>query len=100
MEGNDNTAKTHEEKKKSRWRFLVASAIAVVLVTATSTGIVLAYQMRLRHQAGVIGAQCDQVPHVLLQHIHLKKSASEHEIPITMRGYVETPVYAKIPGYL
>src|SRR5216683_4987036 len=99
MESND-TAIPDEDKKKSRWRFLVASAIAVVLVTATSTGIVLAYQMRLRHQAGVIGAQVDQGPHVLVQPIHSKKSASEYEIPITMRGYVETPVYAKIPGYL
>jgi membrane fusion protein, multidrug efflux system len=97
---NKDTAIPHEEKKKSRWRFLVASTIAVVLVTATSTGIVLAYQMRLRHQAGIIGAQVDQGPHVLVQPIHSRKSAPEYEIPITMRGYVETPVYAKIPGYL
>jgi len=85
MEGN-NKAIPNEEKKKSRWRFLVASAIAVVLVTATSTGIVLAYQMRLRHQAGVLGAQVDQGPHVLVQSIRSSVSARQYEIPITMRG--------------
>ena len=32
-------------EKKGRWRFIVTSAIAVILVCAASAGIVLAYQM-------------------------------------------------------
>jgi membrane fusion protein, multidrug efflux system len=88
------------EKRRGRRRFVVASAITVVLVCATSAGIVLAYQMKLRSQAEQIGAQADRGPRVLVEKIHSSVSAREYEIPITVRGYVETPVYAKIPGYL
>lgn len=88
------------EEKKGRWRFIVASTIAVVLVTAASAGIVLAYQMRMQRQTDQIGAQVDRGPRVLVAPIHRSESARDYEIPITVRGYVETPVYAKIPGYL
>jgi len=89
-----------KKDKRQRRLFLVASAIAVVLVSAASAGIVLAYQMRLRRQTGQLDAQINQGPQVLVEPLHPSKSARQYEIPITMRGYVETPVYAKIPGYL
>src|SRR5271170_1008869 len=95
--GNTLSAK---EERTGRRRFVIASAIAVVLVFATSAGIVLAYQMRLQSQTEQIGAQADRGPRVLVETIHSSESAREYEIPITIRGYVETPVYAKIPGYL
>jgi membrane fusion protein (multidrug efflux system) len=88
------------EEKKGRLRFTVASVIAVVLVCATSAGIVLAYQMRLQRETGEINAQVDKGSRVLVQPIHSSENAREYDIPITIRGYVETPVYAKIPGYL
>jgi RND family efflux transporter MFP subunit len=56
--------------------------------------------MRLQRQAGEIGAQVDQGSRVLVEPIHSGGGAREYDIPITVRGYVETPVYAKIPGYL
>jgi multidrug efflux pump subunit AcrA (membrane-fusion protein) len=89
-----------KKDKKQRRRFIAASAIAVVLVTAASAGMVLAYQMRLQGQAGELNAQIDQGPQVLVEPLHSSESARHYELPITMRGYVETPVYAKIPGYL
>jgi RND family efflux transporter MFP subunit len=98
MEG-EHTAIPKDDKKDRR-RFFIASAIAVVLVCAASAGIVLAYQMRLQRQSDQLGAQLDQGPRVLVQPIHPSQGAREYEIPITIRGYVETPVYAKIAGYL
>jgi multidrug efflux pump subunit AcrA (membrane-fusion protein) len=97
--GSEPSAMSKRAKKQRR-RYFVASAIAVVLVTAASSGIVLAYQMRLQKQAGELNAQIDQGPQVLVEPLHPSESAPHYEIPITMRGYVETPVYAKIPGYL
>jgi membrane fusion protein, multidrug efflux system len=93
-------AEISNQEKKGRWRFIATSAIAVVLVCAASAGIVLAYQMRLQKQTGVLNAQVDRGPHVLVEPIHPNERAREYDIPITVRGYVETPVYAKIPGYL
>src|ERR1700687_3975244 len=95
----DNTGIPKQEKK-GRWRFIAASAIAVVLVCAASAGIVLAYQMRLQRQTGQLDAQVDRGPRVLVEPIHSGEGAREYDIPITIRGYVETPVYAKIAGYL
>jgi membrane fusion protein, multidrug efflux system len=95
----EKTGKPNQEEKSSR-RFLVASTIAVLLVCATSAGMVLANQMRIQSQAVQIGAEIDKGPRVLVETIHASESAREYEIPITIRGYVETPVYAKIPGYL
>jgi RND family efflux transporter MFP subunit len=96
---SEPTAKSKDEKQGRR-RFLIASALAVIVVCATSAGIVLAYQMRLQRQSDELGAQLNQGPRVLVQPIHPSESAREYEIPITIRGYVETPVYAKIAGYL
>lgn len=98
MESKDNA--TPNKEKGSRRRFIVASAIAVVLAFATSAGIVLAYEMRLQQETGQLDAQVDRGPRVLVEPIHPSGSAREYDIPITIRGYVETPVYAKIPGYL
>src|SRR5271168_3842936 len=89
-----------KDQRKGRRRFFIASAIAVIVVCATSAGIVLAYQLRLERQSEEIGAQLDQGPRVLVQPLHLSESAREYEIPITVRGFVQTPVYAKIAGYL
>jgi membrane fusion protein (multidrug efflux system) len=89
-----------KEERGGRRRFVVASAIAVILVCAISAGIVLANQMRLQSQTEQLGAQADRGPRVLVETIHPSESAREYEIPITIRGYVETPVYSKIPGYL
>ena len=88
------------EEKKGRWRFIVISAIAVVVVCAASAGIVLSYQMRLQRETGQLNAQVDRGRRVLVEPIHPRENAREYDIPITIRGYVETPVYAKIPGYM
>jgi membrane fusion protein (multidrug efflux system) len=95
----ENTEVSKEEKKGSL-RFIVTSAIAVVFVCAASAGIVLAYQMRLQRQTGELDTQVNRGPRVLVEPIHPSESARSYEIPITVRGYVETPIYAKIPGYL
>ncbi len=93
-------AEISNEEKKGRSRFIITSAIAVILVCAASAGIVLAYQMRLQKQTGVLNAQVDRGPHVLVETIHPSASARSYEVPITIRGYIQTPIYAKIPGYL
>jgi len=96
----ENNTPIPKKDKRQRRRFLIASTIAVVLVSGASAGLVLAYQMRLQRQAAQLDVQINQGPQVLVEPLHPSESARHYEIPITMRGYVETPVYAKIAGYL
>ncbi|HEX4211589.1 MAG TPA: efflux RND transporter periplasmic adaptor subunit [Candidatus Binataceae bacterium] len=86
--------------KNGRWRFLAGSAIAVLLLSMVSGGIVLAYQMRLQRQTDSLTTKMDRGPRVLVEQINPSKSADKYEVPVTIRGYVETPVYAKVAGYL
>ena len=91
---------TSIDSRRSRWRFLVGSAIGVILVSLVSGGIVLAYQMRVQRQTDELIYGLNRGPHVLVEPISRAGSANTYEVPVTIRGYVETPVYAKIPGYL
>ncbi len=93
----ENTG-TGNEEKRSRRHFIGASAVAVVLVCAASAGIVFAYQMRLQRQTGQLDAQVNRGPRVLVEPIHPSKSARLYDIPITIRGYVETPSTRRSPA--
>jgi RND family efflux transporter MFP subunit len=89
-----------QTKSSRRWRFIAGSAIAVVLVSLVSGGIVLAYQMRLQSQTSSLNAAVARGPRVLVEQIGPAKASNTYEVPVTIRGYVETPVYAKVAGYL
>jgi membrane fusion protein, multidrug efflux system len=89
-----------EEPRESRRKFLTACAAGVFIVFVASAGIVMATQMRIQRQTGRLAAAIALGPRVLVEPIHSGEGAREYDIPITIRGYVETPVYAKIPGYL
>ena len=91
---------TSIDSRRNRWRFLVGSAIGVILASLVSGGIVLAYQMRVQRQTDELIDELNRGPHVLVEPISRAGSANTYEVPVTIRGYVETPVYAKIPGYL
>jgi membrane fusion protein, multidrug efflux system len=89
-----------EEPLSRRRRFFAACAIAVVLVFGASAGLVMATQMRLQRQTGQLAGALARGPRVLVEPIHQSQSAHDYEIPVTIRGYVETSVYAKVAGYL
>jgi len=91
---------TSIDSRRNRWRFLVGSAIGVILASLVSGGIVLAYQMRVQRQTDELIDELNRGPRVLVEPISQAGSANTYELPVTIRGYVETPVYAKIPGYL
>jgi len=93
----DNTGIPKQEKK-GRWRFIAASAIAVVLVCAASAGIVLAYQMRLQRQTGQLDAQVDRGPRVLVEPIHPSESEREYDIPISgwKAAGLKMPCFARV----
>jgi membrane fusion protein, multidrug efflux system len=88
------------ESRSGRWRFVLGSTIGVLLVSLVSGGIVLAYQMRLQTQSNELTDEINRGPRVLVEPISQAGSAGTYQVPVTIRGYVETPVYAKVAGYL
>lgn len=92
--------RTTSNESRGRLRFIIGSTICVLLVTFVSAAIVLAYQMRLQRQTRELTDEVELGPRVLVEPISQAGSASDYEVPVTIRGYVETPVYAKVAGYL
>jgi membrane fusion protein (multidrug efflux system) len=75
-------------------------AIAVLVVMVVAGGLVYARQRELRLQTSQLKASFQQGVPVLVQPASAAPTSGTLDLPATIHGYVETPVYAKIPGYL
>jgi RND family efflux transporter MFP subunit len=80
--------------------FLIAWSAAVVCVLAASAGLVLARQARIQHQTGELEHAAARGPRVLVAQISSGPPSRTINLPASVHGYIETPVYAKIPGYM
>jgi membrane fusion protein (multidrug efflux system) len=82
-------------------RFLpIAWGAAIILIFGASTGLVLARQQRIQRQTGELEQVASRGPHVLVTQLSGGASSRTIDIPASVHGYSETPVYAKIPGYM
>lgn len=81
-------------------RHALGWAIAALVIAAAVGGLVYMRQQRLRTSAKHLEAALKQGPRVLVQRALASSGVRSLDLPATIRGYVETPVYAKIPGYL
>src|SRR6266404_2802297 len=73
---------------------------AVLFVFLASAGVVLAYEMGIRRQTGELQQAQAKGPRVSVVALNPGPATRNLEIPGTIRGYVETSVYAKTAGYL
>src|ERR1700739_797442 len=81
--------------------FFFAGWIALVIVTlAVTAGLVLARGIRLRGQTTELEQQLEAGPRVLVEPVIHSPPTRTVAVPGNIRGYVETPVFAKIAGYL
>ena len=84
-----------------RYKTLLAAwTAAVIVVLCTSVGIVLAHQQRIQRQTGELKQAAALGPRVLVAQLKGTAVAQTVDLPASIHGYIETPVYAKIPGYL
>jgi membrane fusion protein (multidrug efflux system) len=79
---------------------LIAWTAAVILILCASVGIVLAHQQRIQRQTGELKQAAALGPHILVAQLKGGAASQALNLPASIHGYVETPVYAKIPGYL
>ena len=74
--------------------------LAVIVVSAASAAFVFARDNRIQSQRAMLAREQSRGPLVLVGSAIASAPAREIRIPATIHGYIETPVYAKIAGYL
>jgi len=92
-----------EEKRNQRrsGRLLAVALFAAVFVAfSVSGGFVLARQNLLERQTTERAQTVAMGPHVLVTQISGGSASRTIELPASIHGYIETPVYAKVAGYM
>jgi membrane fusion protein (multidrug efflux system) len=95
--------KQPEEKRNQRrsGRLLRVALFAAVFVAfIVSGGFVLARQNLLARQTTQLAQTIARGPHVLVTQISGGSASRTIELPASIHGYIETPVYAKVAGYM
>jgi membrane fusion protein (multidrug efflux system) len=92
-EGNRN------QRKPGRLLTIVLFA-AVFVAFSVSGGFVLARQDLLQRQTTELANTAAMGPHVLVTQISGGSPSRTIELPASIHGYIETPVYAKVAGYM
>jgi len=74
------------------------AAIAIALVA--TAGLVLARELWIGRQASELEREHEAGPHVLVTGVSHAPPTRDLKLPATIRGFDETDIYAKVPGYL
>ena len=80
--------------------FVAGWIIAVAAVVVATAGLVLARDLWVGRQTSDLQREADLGPKVLVADIGKTTDRRNISLPATIRGFNETQVYAKIPGYL
>ncbi len=98
MEPKDQTA--HQVPRKPGLVFYLGWFFAIVVILLTVVGLLLARQSRLKQQTAELQQQEQSGRRVIVQPVLQPPANSTLKLPATIHGYTETPVYAKVAGYL
>jgi membrane fusion protein, multidrug efflux system len=95
-------SETETTRKKTRLsaRFVIAWTVALLGVFGASTGFVMARQIQVGRQTSELVTAVARGPHVLVMQLTDGTPARTIDLPASVHGYVETPVYAKVAGYM
>jgi membrane fusion protein, multidrug efflux system len=80
--------------------FFAGWAIAIIVALVATAGLVLARELWLGRQTSELAQQQAPGPHVLVAGVLKAPSTQDLKLPASIRGYDETDIYAKVPGYL
>jgi membrane fusion protein, multidrug efflux system len=82
------------------WWFLTAWIVVLLSVFGASAELVMARQIQLRRQTDDLVRSVDRGPHVLVMKVADGSPSRTVSLPASVHGYIETPVYAKVAGYM
>jgi membrane fusion protein, multidrug efflux system len=80
--------------------FYAGWLIAVVALMVATAGLVLARERWLSRQTTELQREAQVGPHVLVSQVSRTPATRVLRLPATVRGFDETDIYAKVPGYL
>ena len=80
--------------------FLAGWVVAIVVALVATAGLVLARELWIGRQTAALEQENEAGPHVLVADVSLAPPTRDLKLPATIRGFDETDVYAKVPGYL
>jgi membrane fusion protein, multidrug efflux system len=86
--------------KRYSTTYIIAWTTAALTVVLIVGGLGLARERILKTQIAQLQTTLIQGPRVLIQPVAAPARSAKLQIPATVRGYVEAPVYAKVAGYL
>jgi membrane fusion protein, multidrug efflux system len=86
--------------QKPRPLALIAGIGAVLVILAIAGGLLLAHGAALRSQTSELEAEQEKGPLVLVTQATMAPSSRVLEVPCSTVGYDQSPVYAKLPGYM
>src|SRR5260221_3703612 len=91
-------SKVTETRPNARLLFIWIADLLCVF--GASTGLVMARQFQIRRQTTDLQQAVALGPHVLVGQLSGGNSSRSIDLPASIHGYVETPVYAKVAGYM
>src|SRR5713226_8997920 len=99
MESNPSGEKLAASDPKRRWH-LAGWLGAMLAVVAGSSAVVMARTHSVSMERTRLNAVAEAGPDVLVTRPETASAERRLTLPATIQGYVETPVFAKIAGYL
>ncbi len=73
---------------------------AAVLIVVLAAGLVLGHGMIVQRQTSDLAREAEQGINVLVAKAYGLPSSRALDLPATIHGYIEAPMYAKVAGYL
>jgi RND family efflux transporter MFP subunit len=80
--------------------FAIGLVAAAVLIVVLAAGLVLGHGMIVQRQTSDLAQEAEQGINVLVAKAYGLPSSRALDLPATIHGYIEAPMYAKVAGYL
>jgi membrane fusion protein, multidrug efflux system len=80
--------------------FVVAWIGTIAIVVIATAGLVLARELWIGRQTSELARQAEIGPHVLVAQVGRTPATRDVKLPATARGFDQTEIYAKVPGYI
>jgi membrane fusion protein, multidrug efflux system len=93
-------ASSNQPAEKPGARYILGWVIAALTVLIAVCGLVFASAQRIKVQTSQLETMLARGPSVLVEPAGESARSRKLDLPATINGYIETPVYAKIPGYM